>query len=107
LPKTRAGYILRRRASIPVFCGKDCGGNACPLLATLEDGRVTAVVNNPAGGNYLKGCPRGFNMPLKLDASDRLLKPLLRTGKRGSGRACSMHGMGVEVRRATAAAPDG
>ena len=50
--------------NIPVFCGKDCGGDACPLLAAVEDGRVTRVVNNPAGGKYLKGCPRGFNLPL-------------------------------------------
>jgi anaerobic dimethyl sulfoxide reductase subunit A len=72
--------------SIPVFCGKDCGGNACPLMATLENGRVARVANNPAGGKYLKGCPRGFNLPLELYASDRVLTPLIRTGERGSGQ---------------------
>ena len=71
---------------IPVFCGKDCGGNACPLIATLENGRVTRVTNNPAGGKYLKGCRRGFDMPLELYAPDRLLKPLIRVGARGSGQ---------------------
>jgi anaerobic dimethyl sulfoxide reductase subunit A len=71
--------------SVPVFCGKDCGGNACPLIATLENGRVRRVSNNPAGGKYLKGCRRGFDMPLELYAPDRLLKPLLRIGERGSG----------------------
>jgi anaerobic dimethyl sulfoxide reductase subunit A len=72
--------------TIPVFCGKDCGGNACPLMATLEDGRVTHVAHNPAGGKYLKGCPRGFNLPLELYSPDRILTPLIRVGARGSGQ---------------------
>ena len=72
--------------SIPVFCGKDCGGNACPLLASLDGGRVTRVANNPAGGKYLKGCRRGFDLPLTQYAPDRLLTPLVRVGPRGSGQ---------------------
>ena len=72
--------------AIPVFCGKDCGGDACPLLATVENGRVTRVVNNPAGGKYLKGCSRGFALPQETYAADRILKPLIRTGPRGSGQ---------------------
>ena len=72
--------------TIPVFCGKDCGGNACPLTATLENGRVTHVANNVAAGKYLLGCSRGYDMPLELYAPDRLLRPLIRTGARGSGR---------------------
>lgn len=70
----------------PFFCGKDCGGDACPLLATVAAGRVTRVVNNPAGGPYLKGCRRGFDLPLMHHAADRILTPLIRTGPRGSGR---------------------
>jgi anaerobic dimethyl sulfoxide reductase subunit A len=69
----------------PFFCGKDCGGNACPLLATVENGRVTRVVNNPAGGRYIKGCARGFSLPLEQNAPDRIGAPLIRTGPRGSG----------------------
>ena len=72
--------------TIPVFCGKDCGGNACPLMATIENGRVTRIFNNPAGGKYLKGCSRGFNLPKELYAQGRILNPLLRAGERGSGR---------------------
>ena len=72
--------------TIPTFCGKDCGGCACPLLATVENGHVTRVVNNPAGGKYLKGCIRGFNLPLETYAPDRILHPLVRTGPRGSGQ---------------------
>ncbi len=71
---------------IPVFCGKDCGGDACPLLATVVDGRVTRVSNNPAGGKYLKGCARGFALPLEMYAPDRILTPLVRSGARGSGQ---------------------
>jgi anaerobic selenocysteine-containing dehydrogenase len=72
--------------SIPVFCGKDCGGNACPLLAKVDNGRVVKVVNNPVGGKYIKGCQRGFNLPLEQYAPDRILKPLVRVGERGSGQ---------------------
>jgi len=72
--------------SIPFFCGKDCGGNACPLLATVEHGRVIRVVNNPAGGRYIKGCRRGFDQPLEQAAPDRILTPLIHTGPRGSGQ---------------------
>jgi anaerobic dimethyl sulfoxide reductase subunit A len=72
--------------TLPVFCGKDCGGDACPLLATIENGRVTRVTNNPAGGKYLKGCSRGFNLPLEQYAPDRILTPLVRVGPRGSGQ---------------------
>lgn len=72
-------------STIPVFCGKDCGGNACPLLATIEDGRVVRIANNPAGGRYLTGCARGFDLAKELYAPERLLKPLIRTGERGSG----------------------
>ncbi len=73
-------------SSIPFFCGKDCGGNACPLLATVENGRVTRVINNPVGGRYIKGCRRGFDLPLEQHAPDRILTPLIRTGPRGSGQ---------------------
>ena len=72
--------------TVPVFCGKDCGGNACPLAATVEDGRVVRVANNPAGGEYLTGCARGYNLPLELHDSGRLLKPLISVGERGSGQ---------------------
>jgi len=70
--------------SIPVFCGKDCGGNACPLLAKVENGSVVKVINNPVGGIYIKDCQRGFNLSLEQYAPDRILKPLVRVGELGS-----------------------
>jgi anaerobic dimethyl sulfoxide reductase subunit A len=70
---------------LPVACNRDCGGG-CPLLATVDDGRVTRIADNPAGGPFLKGCVRGYGAMHQLYAPDRLTKPLLRTGPRGSGR---------------------
>jgi len=78
--------IKSKTIKLPVFCGKDCGGGACPLLAEVEDGRVVRVYNNPAGGKYLKGCRRGFNLPQETYAEERILHPLIRSGERGSGR---------------------
>jgi len=70
---------------IPVFCGKDCGGDACPLLAVVEDGRVIRLERNPAGGPALRPCPRGYSLHKEHYASARLLTPLLADGPRGSG----------------------
>jgi len=70
----------------PFFCGKDCGGDACPLLASVENGRVMHIRQNPAGGAFIKGCWRGLNTTLQTHyAPDRLLTPLVRVGERGSG----------------------
>jgi anaerobic dimethyl sulfoxide reductase subunit A len=71
---------------VPMFCGKDCGGDACPLIAEIEDGRVRRVFNNPAGGKTLKGCRRGLSLPDFQYAPDRLVKPLIRVGERGAGQ---------------------
>jgi len=71
--------------AIPVTCGKDCGGG-CPRLAYIEDGKVVRLGNNPAGGGYLPGCSKGFQMAHTLYSPDRLSQPLLRTGERGSGQ---------------------
>ena len=72
-------------APIAVTCNKDCGGG-CPLLAFVEDGRITRIGNNPLGGDYLTGCVRGYEMYRVVYAPDRVLKPLLRSGPRGSGQ---------------------
>ncbi|MCL7452795.1 MAG: molybdopterin-dependent oxidoreductase, partial [Anaerolineae bacterium] len=71
--------------TIPVSCNKDCGGG-CPLLARIEDGQITRIYDNPEGGEFLSGCVRGYQMQRVVYAPDRLLKPLLRTGPRGSGQ---------------------
>lgn len=73
-------------STYPVFCGKDCGGDACPMLATVEDGRVTRISSNPAAGDYLKPCRRGLRLANETYSPERLLHPLMRTGPRGSGQ---------------------
>ena len=72
--------------TMPVFCGRDCGGDACPLLAVVEAGRVIKVRHNPAAGPYLRGCPKGFALPHFHYSPERIKTPLLRSGRRGSGQ---------------------
>ena len=84
---TSPGQALRGDGAtvLPVSCNRDCGGG-CPLLAHVQDGRVTRIAPNPAGGPYLKGCIRGYLAAEQLYDPARLTKPLLRDGPRGSGR---------------------
>jgi anaerobic dimethyl sulfoxide reductase subunit A len=70
--------------TLPVSCNKDCGGG-CPLLAHVEDGRLVKITNNPHKNHYMTGCVRGYGMTRVVYAKDRLRRPLLRTGPRGSG----------------------
>ena len=70
---------------MPISCNLDCGGG-CPLLATVENGVVAAITDNPLGAPYMTGCIKGFQMHRVLYAPDRLRKPLIRSGSRGSGK---------------------
>ncbi|HSL96637.1 MAG TPA: molybdopterin-dependent oxidoreductase, partial [Thermoleophilia bacterium] len=70
---------------LPVACNRDCGGG-CPLLATVEGGRVVRITDNPAGGPYLRGCVRGYQAWRQQQAPGRLTTPLVRTGPRGTGQ---------------------
>ena len=70
--------------TIPVSCNKDCGAG-CPLLAHVQDGKILKITNNPNGTPYMKGCSEGFQAAKVANAPGRLLKPLIRTGSRGSG----------------------
>jgi anaerobic dimethyl sulfoxide reductase subunit A len=56
------------------------------LLASVEDGRVRRIADNPAGGPHLRGCVRGYNAWRQQQAPGRLTSPLVRSGPRGSGR---------------------
>lgn len=71
---------------VPVFCGRDCGGDACPMLAEVEGDKLHALRHNPAAGSFLRACPKGFALGHFHDSPDRLKYPLLRNGPRGSGR---------------------
>ena len=70
---------------MPVFCGRDCGGDACPLLAEVENGKVIGIHHNPAAGEYIRGCSKGFALTHFHYSPERIKTPLLRVGPRGSG----------------------
>jgi thiosulfate reductase/polysulfide reductase chain A len=67
------------------FCGYLCG-----LVATVEDGRVTAVEPDPARYPYdagiQRGCRRWRVAPAVMDHPQRINHPLKRVGERGSGQ---------------------
>ncbi|MCX8012811.1 MAG: molybdopterin-dependent oxidoreductase, partial [Rectinema sp.] len=69
----------------PYFCGKDCGGDACPLMAEIENGRVVGMRHNPAAGRWIRACGKGMRAPEAHYSPHRILSPLIRTGPRGSG----------------------
>ena len=66
------------------FCGYLCG-----LLATVEDGRVTALEPDPSRYPYdpkvIAGCRRWRKNLDVLDAPDRVNHPMRRSGPRGKG----------------------
>ena len=70
--------------TLPVSCNKDCGGG-CPLLAHVENGRLIKITNNPLRNPHMVGCHRGFQMHRTVYAPDRIGRPLVRSGPRGSG----------------------
>jgi anaerobic dimethyl sulfoxide reductase subunit A len=70
---------------IPVSCNLDCG-SSCPLLAYVDQGKVVKIGDNPHGGPYMSGCVRGLQTHRVTHSPDRLRKPLLRTGPKGSGQ---------------------
>jgi len=70
---------------LPYFCGKDCGGDACPLLAEVEAGRVVGMHHNPAAGQWIRACGKGMRAHIEHYSPHRITKPLVRRGPRGSG----------------------
>lgn len=70
---------------LPYFCGKDCGGDACPLLAEVEAGRLVGMHHNPAAGQWIRACGKGMRAHIEHYSPNRITKPLVRRGPRGSG----------------------
>ncbi|MBW1962826.1 MAG: molybdopterin-dependent oxidoreductase [Deltaproteobacteria bacterium] len=70
--------------TIPVSCNRDCGAG-CPLIAHVRGGKLVRITNNPLKDPDISGCIRGFRMPDTVYSDQRLKKPLLREGQRGSG----------------------
>lgn len=70
---------------VPTFCGKDCGGDACPLLAEVEDGVLRRIRVNPASAGRPFPCAKGFALGDVHYSANRIKRPLKRVGSRGSG----------------------
>lgn len=71
-------------STIPVSCNKDCGAG-CPLIAHVQNGKIVKITDNPLSGPHITGCARGFMAHEANYHPARLMKPLIRSGRRGSG----------------------
>lgn len=71
---------------LKTHCGRmDHGG--CALLVGVKDNQIVNIKGDPDGflnRGYI--CSKGLASPERLNHSQRLRKPLKRTGKRGSGK---------------------
>lgn len=65
-------------------CMRDCY-DTCSMMSELNDGRLRVKGNpeHPITAGFL--CPKGALLPKWFHSKDRLKKPLIRTGERGSG----------------------
>ena len=70
---------------LPVSCNLDCGAG-CALLAEVRQGRLARIRDNPLRPPLARGCARGYAMARRVYAPDRITRPLLADGPRGSGR---------------------
>jgi len=70
---------------IPVSCNKDCGAG-CPLEAHVEDGRVIKITDSNYKKPLMHGCLKGYKMTDVIYNQERILKPQIRIGERGSGQ---------------------
>ncbi len=65
-------------------CHSHCG-SACILKVHLRDGVITRIETDDGQEPLLRACARGRAYRQRVYAPDRLLYPLRRVGKRGSG----------------------
>ncbi|NJE00883.1 molybdopterin-dependent oxidoreductase [Thermococcus sp. JdF3] len=65
-------------------CMRDCY-DTCSMVSELKDGRLKVRGNpeHPITAGFL--CPKGALLPRWFHAEDRLKRPLIRTGEKGSG----------------------
>lgn len=81
-PRRHGGRILDGHPSA-------CGGcpRGCAVLGAVDRGRLVRVWGDPGVRPSQRGvCPRGAAAPNLVEDVDRVLRPLRRTGPRGSGR---------------------
>lgn len=81
-PGPLGGRDVRQVASMCQMCTTACG-----IIATVTDGRLTAVRGNPEDPNSQGSvCAKGVAAPSVLYDPQRLLYPMRRVGARGEGR---------------------
>ena len=70
-------------------CGHNCGGR-CAVNAHVRDGQIVKISTDPRRWTPemppLHACVRGFGQLERVNHPDRLMRPLRRTGPRGSGQ---------------------
>lgn len=74
----------KKRITQPISCNLDCGAG-CPLTAEVVDGALIKVRDNNFRGEYMRGCAKGYRTPEVISHPDRLTRPLIAAGPRGSG----------------------
>ncbi len=84
-PTPGGGNRRAGAAELPVSCNLDCGGG-CALLAAVRRGRLEGIRDNPLRPALARGCARGYAMSRRVYAPDRILRPLVADGPRGSGK---------------------
>ena len=70
-----------KKAVCPYDCPTTCG-----FKAVIEDGKLKTIIpdeNHPASAGIL--CRKMRNYEHSVNSPDRILTPLMRTGKKGSG----------------------
>ena len=92
--KALAARSVEEQRSLPVdrvvrtTCSPNCTGS-CGQLAFVRDGNVVKVqqaADYPEAAYNPRGCMKGISYHLLIHGPDRILKPLVRDGERGSGR---------------------
>src|SRR5688572_28596734 len=76
----------KERNVVQSACPLDCP-DACSLDVTVEEGRVVKITGNhvnPVTDGYI--CRKVRHYPEHMYGPDRLLHPMIRTGKKGEGQ---------------------
>src|SRR3954447_11302754 len=78
-----AGFVSAEHI-VSTVCPLDCP-DSCSLDVTVQDGRVTVIDGsalNPVTDGYI--CAKVRRFPERVYGTDRLLRPAVRTGPKGS-----------------------
>jgi anaerobic selenocysteine-containing dehydrogenase len=84
-PPSRAGLPVDR--VVRTTCSPNCTGS-CGQLAFVRDGRIVKIqqaADFPDEEYNPRGCMKGLSYHLQVHGPDRIQRPLIRTGERGSG----------------------